>query len=226
RGRPGARPLAFVTAATLGGAFVVAHLTGSAFTSRYSSVALAPFLLLAALGATALWSATARRGALAVAVVLGLVGAVDHVGDRRTQADQVASAIRRLATPGDVVAYCPDQLGPAVSRLLPPTIRQVTYPDLVPPQRVDWADYAARVRASPPRRFAARLLAMAGPGGDVFVVWGGGYRTVGRRCEALVAGIDTRRAEVVVVRADGRAFERMTLVRFPARAGAAPAPGG
>ncbi|MFP5375985.1 MAG: glycosyltransferase family 39 protein [Acidimicrobiia bacterium] len=224
-GQPGARPLAFVAAATLGAAFAVAQLTGSAFTSRYASVALPPFLLLAGLGATALWSATARRGALALAVALGLVGAVDHVGDRRTQADQVAGAIRRLAEPGDVVAYCPDQLGPAVSRLLPPAIRQVTYPDLAPPQRVDWADYAARVRASPPRRFAARLLAMAGPGGDVFVVWGGGYRTLGRRCEALVAGLDTRRAEVVVVRPDGRAFERMTLVRFPSRAGAAPASG-
>jgi mannosyltransferase len=214
-GRPGARRLAFVTAGTLGAAFVLGHVTGTAFVPRYASVVLAPFVLLLATGTTTLVSDTMRRSVVAAAVVLGLVGGVSAVGATRTQAGDVAAAIERLARPGDVVAFCPDQLGPAVSRLLPPSIDQVTFPDLSAPQRVDWVDYAARNKASPPRRFAARLLARAGPDHDVFVVWGGGYRTLGRRCEALVAGLDTRRAEVVRVEVDWASYERMTLVQFP-----------
>ena len=214
-GRPGARRLAFVATGTLGAAFVLGHVTGSAFVPRYASVVLGPFVLLLATGTTALLSDAMRRSVVAVAVVLGLIGGVSTVADTRTQAGDVAAALERLAEPGDVVAYCPDQLGPAVSRLLPPSIEQVTFPDFGAPQRVDWVDYSARNKASPPRRFAARLLGMAGPDANVFVVWGGGYRTLGRRCEALVAGLDTRRAEVLRVTVDWGSFERMTLVQFP-----------
>ena len=35
---------------------------------------------------------------------------------QRTQAGQVAAAINAEAKPGDIIAFCPDQLGPAVYR--------------------------------------------------------------------------------------------------------------
>ena len=215
-GRAGARPLLFLTLTTLTAAFAVAQVTQSAFVPRYASVVLAPLLLLVALGTTVLAHDALRRAVLGLAVVLGLVGAVSNVGASRTQAGEVARALDRLVQPGDVVAYCPDQLGPAVSRLLPPTMAQVTFPDFASPARVDWVDYAERNRAADPRAYARRLIAMAGPRNDVFVVFAGRYRSLGFRCEAVVAGLGTRRAEIVRVPADPRSFERMTLLQFPA----------
>ena len=52
-----------------------------------------------------------------VIVVLGLVGGVRNAAEQRTQAGQVGERARAEAQPGDLVVYCPDQLGPAVHRL-------------------------------------------------------------------------------------------------------------
>lgn len=216
-GRPVALPLAFVVAATLGLAFVASRVTGSAFVSRYASVVLAPFLLLVALGLRSLAADGLRHGVVAAAVLLGLLGGVDGADSSRTQAGAVARALERLAGPGDVVAYCPDQLGPAVSRLLGTTAAQVTFPDGGDPTVVDWVDYAERNRAGDPEEFARRLVSTAGPRGDVFLVWAPGYRTLGRRCEGLNWQLSQRRRDVVRVPADPRSFERMTLMHFPAQ---------
>ena len=62
----------------------------------------------------------------------------------RTQAVQVAADLNAQAQPGDVVVYCPDQLGPAVDRLLTvPGVLQLTYPRMIGPARVDWVDYVS-----------------------------------------------------------------------------------
>ena len=56
--------------------------------------------------------------------------------------------------PGDVVAYCPDQLGPAVDRLLPSgRYQQTTFPRGTGPGFVNWVDYAA----APTAGLAGRL---------------------------------------------------------------------
>jgi len=54
-----------------------------------------------------------------VAAVAGFAVAVQNVYTQRSQAPEVAAVLAAHAKPGDIVAYCPDQLGPALYRLLP-----------------------------------------------------------------------------------------------------------
>ena len=46
----------------------------------------------------------------------GLVSSAQNVTTQRTQANAVAAAINTQAKPGDIIAFCPDQLGPSVYR--------------------------------------------------------------------------------------------------------------
>ena len=62
------------------------------------------------------------------------------------------------------VVYCPDQLGPSVSRLVPGGLSQFTFPQMAAPQIVDWRDYRARISAADPDAFARSLLARVPPG--------------------------------------------------------------
>ena len=89
------------------------------YSPRYTSGALVLCLLVAARGTLAL-PPRARVAVLAVAAVAGLGTAVPQLTSTlRTQAPALAAALRAGLSPGDVVVYCPDQLGPSVSRLLP-----------------------------------------------------------------------------------------------------------
>ncbi|MGH9286472.1 MAG: glycosyltransferase family 39 protein, partial [Acidimicrobiales bacterium] len=191
-----------------------AWLGGGAYTARYGAAVAAPVLLLGALGTGVLTSPRARTAAIATTVATGLVSGLLAAGTDRTQAGEVAAAIRARAQPGDVVAYCPDQLGPAVSRGLPASLGQRTFPAGAAPQFVDWVGYAARNRAGDPAAFATDLLARAGPEGTIFLVWAPGYRTLGRRCDLLEAELaQVREAETRVAR-KGDMLERMWLVEF------------
>ncbi len=87
-------------------------------------------------------------------VALGFVGGGRNVNTNRTQAGQVAAVLREAARPGDLVVYCPDQVGPAVHRLAPPGLDEVTYPAFRGPEFVDWVDYKKRVAAADPASFA------------------------------------------------------------------------
>lgn len=192
-----------------------------ALTSRYTAVVVPLALLLAALGAAAL---PARLGYLVVAVVaaLGLAAAVRVTAEPRTQAPEVARAIAATARPGDVVAFCPDQLGPSVARELTGAgadgVRLVTYPAAAPPDLVDWVDYAERNARADPRRFAAHLHRAAGPVGRVFLVQAPHpYRTLGTACGDLATLLDARRGgHRVLVGPDAAAFEQMRLLTWPA----------
>jgi hypothetical protein len=102
----------------------------------------------------------------------------------------VAAHIQALAHPGDVVVYCPDQLGPAVSRLLPNRFVQVAFPRFDPPERINWVDYAKVNADAPSTGLAARwIVNLAGPSHQVWLVWEGGYRTLGTKCEQLRDGL-------------------------------------
>ena len=171
------RALAIATAGTLALAIAVGLVTRSAFQGRYAAVVLPTFLLLVVLGMATLADRRVRLGVLAVAVALGLAAAASNVTTNRTQAGQVAAAIRAGAKPGDVVGYCPDQLGPSVSRLLPSNLVQLAFPTGQPPQRVDWYDYSARNAAGQPATFARSLAARAGPGHSIWLVWLSGYKS-------------------------------------------------
>lgn len=214
--RPRSRPLAAIVLTTLVLAVGVSLLLGSAFAVRYTSVILAAFLLLVALGATAVDRAWIRGAVLTLAAVAGLYGG-SFEARQRTQAGQVAEALREGANPGDLVAFCPDQLGPAVSRLAPAGLLGRTFPLGGSPELVDWVDYAARNAAGRPAHFARALLAEAGPGRDVWLVWAPGYRTLGSSCLALNRDLAALRPGERVVARDARHYlERAELWRFPA----------
>lgn len=194
----------------------VGMVVASGYAPRYSSVALVPGLLLAALGVRALPD-RARTVVLVLVAVGGLLGALPQLDSlRRTQAGVTADALARGLAPGDVVAYCPDQLGPAVSRLLPARTDQVVYPTMGSPEVVDWVDYAQRNADASPERFA-EALADRTPGA-VWLVSAGGYLTFGRQCDELADALADLRGEGWVVQPQSGSFDEQSMItRYPAR---------
>ncbi len=195
----------------------VTVLQSSGYALRYSAVALVPALLAAAVGLQAL-PVRFRYGLLALLVLLGTLTTVRApFDDTRTQAPATAAAIEARLTPVDLVLYCPDQLGPAVARLLPPRTDQLVYPSGGPPQRVDWVDYAARNRAGDPVRYAA--LAHQRTAGAIWLVTAKGYRTYGDSCLRLADALGRQRGGRELVQEGRKRYdEHQTLYRFPPRA--------
>ncbi len=212
RGRPPGRALAVVVGGTLVLALAVGRLTGAAFEARYTSVVLPLFLLLAAVGVARLPRAFGTP-VLAVATVAGVAGAVPDVYfEHKTQAAVVADALRAQAVPGDVVVYCPDQLGPATSRLLPGSLRQEVYPTGGSPRRVDWADYAERNSGADPTAYGRAVSDRAG-GSAVWLVFHTHYRTYEGQCEKLAETLTVLRGNPLrLVEPDGVYFESAQLV--------------
>jgi MFS family permease len=214
--RPSRAVLLALSLGTLLVAGAVSGLTGTAVADRYTSVAVFGFLALAALGVSALPGIGVRATGLVVVAVLGLAIALPQVADPRTQAGEVARALGD-ATPGDVVVFCPDQLGPAVARLIPPERRLdlVVYPDLRPADRVDWTDYEARMTGTPSVAVAADVLQRAGAGSAVWVVTGPGYRVPStQRCGALVDALEAARGEAELVVAPNRRIPEDSRLQY------------
>ena len=186
--RPQARGMAFAVIGTLAVAIAGGILTGSAFAPRYASVIFLPLLLLVGLGVTTLFSLRVRLVVVAVAVAAGLFASFQNIDTLRTQAPQVADVINAHARAGDVIAFCPDQLGPAVYRVTgtPSLYRMTTFPRGTSPQFVDWVDYEKTVQAGNPTRFATQLAAEAGASHRIWLVWEPGYQTYDSKCEELV----------------------------------------
>jgi hypothetical protein len=200
-------------AGTLFVAAVAAFLTNSAASARYTSVALLPFLALAALGIVALPTAAMRRAALAVCCLLGLVTVLPNTWTARTQAGEVAVALEQAA-PGAQVVFCPDQLGPAVARLAQPGLDLVSFPDLRPAGRVDWTDYKERNEGQTGAAVARRVLDRA-HGGEIWLVTSTGYRVPStERCESLAEAIASVRGEGEVMVQRGAVYEGERLLYF------------
>ncbi|MBV9122247.1 MAG: glycosyltransferase family 39 protein, partial [Planctomycetes bacterium] len=222
RTRPPGRPFALITAGTLAAAIVGGYASASAFQARYASVVLVPLVLLVALGMSVFADRRIRTGVLAATVAFGLAGAVPNIWTSRTQAGQVAKALRAEARPGDIVAFCPDQIGPSVSRLVPEgRYRMITFPRGSSPEFVDWVDYAKATHAGNPGEFAGRLEQMRAPNHDVFLVWAPGYQTYGTKCEGLDIALSEDHALVPSevfpykqVNDSWITYEEMELVRF------------
>ena len=188
---------------------------GSAYASRYSSIALIPFLLVVASGFRAIPAGWWLR-AVAAVTVLGLVVSAALPAKQRSQADEVA-AVLRTASPHDVVVFCPDQLGPAVHRLAPHAGQQVVYPTMGSPAMVDWVDYEARNAAADPQAFAAKVLDRAGSGGAVWLVYSEGYPTFGDDCSRLLVAFGAARGQPhIVVRSHRHTDERERVAYYPA----------
>jgi hypothetical protein len=119
-----------------------------------------------------------------------------------------------------VVVYCPDQLGPAMHRVLPEgEFDEVIFPELDldtvdVPARLDWYDYSARQRSIPPEDVADNLIERAGPDNAIWVVFNPNYRTPGERCSSLVDALSAKRPAEVVEAADPEFFENATLVLY------------
>jgi hypothetical protein len=144
---------------------------------------------MVALGTTTFLSTRVRLAVLAIAVVAGLIGSVQNVTTQRTQAPKVAAVIDAHAKPGDIIALCPDQLGPAVYRAVahPAGYTMVTFPRGTGPQFVDWVRYPSVVAAANPKAFAAKLVAEAGRTHRIWLVWQPGYQTFGVKCDLVAS---------------------------------------
>jgi mannosyltransferase len=216
RTQPGARWEAIVGGVTLVVGLVLTYLAGSAFESRYSALVFPFFVLVVARGVTTLADPRVRGGVLAVMVMLGFVGAGRNIATNRTQAGQVAAVLRTDARAGDLVVYCPDQLAPAVHRLAPKGLDEVTYPEFRSPAFVDWVDYKARLARTDPAAFARRALARAGTH-TLWYVSSPGYTTHPAVCADVSNLLAASRTRRVRVGPDARIFEHPGLQEFPTR---------
>jgi hypothetical protein len=204
---------AWVGALTLG--LTLSYLAASAFQSRYAAIVYPLFVLTVAYGVVVLGNRPARYAMLAFVVLLGLVGGVRQAGEDRTQGGAVSSAINARARPGDVVAFCPDQLGPSGERDLRRGLDVGSFPGFRRADLVDWVDYEERNQAADPDAFARDVLARAGPDHAVFYAYAPGYRTFGDKCERIAAVLASARADArTLVPIDDEIFEPETLVRF------------
>lgn len=214
-GRPETRREAAMVALTLGIASVAMVVGRSAFASRYAAVIVPMVVVLAGLGVAALGTARRISIALVVVVILAVPGIAYNVRTDRTQGGDVVAYLRAAAAPGDVVAYCPDQIGPAFSRGLdePADLQLVRYPDLGDPSLVDWRDYADRNAANDPGAFATELLER-GEGRTIWFAFSPGYRTLEGQCEAVYATLAAVRTDEQVIGTARGVFEPGALARF------------
>jgi mannosyltransferase len=227
RTRPGVRVEALISVLTLLIAVVGMYASNSAYASRYTAVMYPLFLIVAAFGIRAFADRRVQAGLLAVAALAGLThGLLRNSLGHRTQAHEIAAAIEEQGgQPGDLVAYCPDQLGPAVNRLLPDgKYQEVAFPELQRPELVNWVDYAERNRSVTARQFADRLLAAAGDK-TIWYVWAPAYRTFGKRCERANSALAAARpAAKTLVESELEFFERATVTRHPPTPTPTPSP--
>jgi mannosyltransferase len=216
RTRPEGRGLALAAFGSLAVGIAAGAAAQSAFAVRYTSVLFPFVVLLIALGTRVLADPRVFRGVLAVAVVLGAIAIAPGVFGERTTAPKVARILNASARPGDVVAYCPDQLGPSVTRLLDDRgLVQLTFPTAGPPDRIDWVDYGSRNRAARAAPFAQLLLERAGPDHTIWLVWSPGYKTFGTKCSAMSDLLEQARPDMTRrLKVSTRSFEHPGLIQF------------
>ncbi|HMK97229.1 MAG TPA: glycosyltransferase family 39 protein [Acidimicrobiales bacterium] len=183
RPQPRSRALGFMLVGVLVVAVAIGSITGAAFDQRYIAVAFPAFLLVCALGVVTFRSRALTSALLSVACIAGLFSAQQWGSQPRTEAVKVAAVLNTEAQPGDMVVYCPDQLGPAVDRLLRvPGVTEVTFPRRSGPQRIDWVDYVATIRGTNVEAFAQWVVDRLNPGARLWLVWRNGYQGLGDSC--------------------------------------------
>jgi hypothetical protein len=129
----------------------------------------------------------------------------------------VAAVLNAQAQPGDMVVYCPDQLGPAVDRLLTvPDVTELTFPRMMGPQRIDWIDYAATIQNRSPATFAQEIVSRLNPGSTLWLVWRNGYKVFGSSCGDLASWLEMYHPGGETVMSQNLSYyEPANLVRFP-----------
>jgi hypothetical protein len=201
---------AFALAALLFGT-ILSEITSNAFAPRYTMAVLPLVLLTIAVGVVAL-PVKVREGALIALCAFGLIAAARVPTQLRTQAGQVAKYLK-TAGPNNLIAFCPDQLGPAVHRLVPNAGVQVVYPDFRPSATVNWIDYKTRIQAGDPGVFTRELLDRA-KGQPIWYVYMPGYPIFKQDCETVFDDlIAARGVPITYVKIKG-SFEHDQLVEF------------
>jgi hypothetical protein len=217
RPRDGTGPIAAIAVGTLTAAVVLGALANAAFVARYAAVVLPLFLLVVSSGVAVIPSRRFVAGCVAVLCVAGLLtGRAENAG-QRSQAVQIAAVLNSQAEPGDMVVYCPDQLGPAVHRLVKiPGLVELTFPRAIGPQRVDWVDYKKTIANTDVEQFAETVLNRLTGSRTLWLVWRDGYPGLGGDCGYLNSWLGLlRNPGVTVVRANGSTYyEYANLTRF------------
>lgn len=194
------------------------QLTHGGYEPRYTAPMFLALPIAAAIGAFTL-PLRVRTSAVAVVCALGLAASVMGLArPSKTQAGMIAAAVAANARPGDLVVYCPDQLGPAVYRLLPTWVTQRAFPTGGSAAVVDWVDYAARNRHASPAAFAGSVNEVAQHATIWLVDVPRGYATFGDKCGQLVGLLAVhRRASIIVHREPHAYYEFADLWRLTAR---------
>jgi mannosyltransferase len=208
---------ALVVGLTLGIGTAVGYATTSTFASRYASVVFPLFVIVVAGGLSRFVGKWVQFGVVAAVLALSLMGAFFGATAQRTQAGQIGTAVADHAQPGDLVVYCPDQLGPSSEREMPDGLDHVVFPDFLGPERLEWVDYLDRYAAGDPATFASQAVERAGSQHGVFLVWSGDYRGTEGKCEELAAALSGVRpgGQVLVPDGGSKYYEHAQLVWFP-----------
>jgi hypothetical protein len=214
RSRP-ATVLALVAVGTLAIGVLGAILSGSAVSTRYLAVAVPLVIVVAAVGVAGL----PMPGRVAAFLLIGTFGVILSSVDittPRTTADAVAADIAARAVPGDIVVYCPDQLAPAMHRLLTErglNLEEVVFPLGSTPSRVNWIDYADRAADVYPLSMASSIL-REGPT-NVWLVISTTYPPTQPACRGLLnAFVSSGRESQRLRPDDGRLVEHGGLWWF------------
>jgi 4-amino-4-deoxy-L-arabinose transferase-like glycosyltransferase len=214
---------ALLLAAALGSlvvAIVVDVIGGEAYAPRYLAMGTGLFLVVVGCGIAVLPSRRARRIMLAVLVVCELGVCLTNAWQPRSQAATVAAVLDAQVRPGDVVVYCPDQLGPPTSRLTHLGVRQVVFPNFAGPQVVDWVDYRTRIRHADPVAFSREVSRMAGSH-RVWLVWSLQVKPLTAACSGDIDNLVALRGiPQQPVRRDPSYSETMSLNLYAAPRGA------
>ena len=211
----GVRREVVVAVVALSVGLVAGQLGDAVFVARYAAAFLPLLLIAAGVGLSRMPAPSVRRTVAVGLVALAAVGLGGNVIEARTMGEEFAGAITAGAGPGDVVAICPDQLGPATLRSLPDDVDVVGLPALDRPDRIDWRDYAERNQAADPAVAVQHLLDRA-EGSSVWFVINTHYRTYEGYCEAVQSGLQAARptSGIAVPDRGGEVFEGGTLIRF------------
>lgn len=213
-------PVRWEAAAALGVLLLgsaVSYVTDTTIAPRYSSTIFPLVALVVAYGVLVFLDERVRLGVVVVLAVLGIAGGLRNVTYERTQAGRAAEVIQAESRPGDVVAYCSDQLGPDVSRLLRDVegLGQITFPDQDRPEFVNWRDYLARVDRADPAEFASDAIERAGSN-TVWFVWSSGVNHLERACAEISEALNEARDPNIRVFPDDDVLEVRALTEYRA----------
>ena len=194
-------------------------ISDSAYAPRYSSIVAVLFVFVIARGLATF--GTPQRVFLALALLSVLLLWTDKwgIGVQRTQAGVAARAI---AAAGDgsrsLIAVCPDQIGPSLSRYVGGNPQYVLYPRLdTNPRIVDWYDYPAALAGTTPEKAAEAVARRLKPHQTLYVAWATGY-TLKSTCETFandLRKVTHRQPTTLVVQNMVGYYQSMTLVRLP-----------